>query len=57
MCTGARRGSDGTVGTLGGDQVILGGAGGSGTLGGEVVAVLVGMTIGSNAPVVASGAG
>ena len=57
MCTGARCCSDGTVGILGGDQVILGGAGGSVTLGVEVVAVLVGMKIGSNAPVVASGAG
>ena len=57
MCTGARRGSDGNVGTLRGDCVILGGAGGAVTLGGEVVAVLGGMTIGSNAPVGESGAG
>ena len=57
ICTGARRGSDGTVGTLGGDQVILGGASGAGNLGGEVVSVLGGMTISSNAPVGASSAG
>ena len=57
MCTGARRGSDGTVGTLGGDGVILGGAGGAGTLEGEIVAPLGGMIIGSNAPVDVSGTG
>ena len=50
------RGDD-TVGTLGGDRVLLRGAGGAGTLGGEVVAVLGGETIGSNVPVGASGAG
>ena len=57
MCTGSRRGSDGTVGTLRGNQVILGGAGSAGTFGGEVVAVIGDMTIGINAPVGASGAG
>ena len=57
MCMGTQRRGDDTVDTLGGDRVLLRGAGGAGTLGGEVVAVLVGMKIGSNAPVVASGAG
>ena len=57
MCMGARRRGDDTVDTLGGDRVLLRGAGGAGTLGGEVVAVLGGVTIRSNVPVGASGAG
>ena len=57
MCMDARHGGDGTVGNLGGDRVLLIVAGVSGTLKGEVVAVLRGVTISSNAPVGASDAG